>query len=461
MVTMAIADSGLPIHKDAELKVRPRIFLEGNFFVDLTPGTPSAPLFKSGDTVPVQQTSTPVQFGQLLTALQSDTRQDLQTFLYEYAQKGLGNGGAEAYNKGLKDAPGAFRSSSIANDASLGQQPHDLSNLERGQQRLAKSLTTNPAALRDLITQLNVTFAAFARQSSALEATVPALQDTLRVGVPALQSLDAALPSLRAFAREALPGTRSSGPTLDASLPFMTQLRLLVRPQELRGLVHDLRPTIPALARLNQGSIGLLNENRALSACQSNVLLPWVQKGVPTPEQPQIDGQPFYKSSAHGLVGLASESRMNDANSPFVHIQAGSGPTNILYTHNGTNFVATAPGPPEGIRPAKSTRPSFRPGEPCELQQVPDLNAPNGAPDPSKTVTAPGGLLPPLPQNAALAQQGQVQVNQIIDNLVRMKQGQKTPDPLTTPKSVYLLKMKKLGLQVLPSGKVVARKAGR
>jgi hypothetical protein len=186
-----------------------------------------------------------------------------------------------------------------------------------------------------------------------------------------------------------------------------------------------------------------------------------VQKGVPTPEQPQIDGQPFYKSSAHGLVGLASESRMNDANSPFVHIQAGSGPTNILYTHNGTNFVATAPGPPEGIRPAKSTRPSFRPGEPCELQQVPDLNAPNGAPDPSKTVTAPGGLLPPLPQNAALAQQGQVQVNQIIDNLVRMKQGQKTPDPLTTPKSVYLLKMKKLGLQVLPSGKVVARKAGR
>jgi ABC-type transporter Mla subunit MlaD len=461
MVTMAIADSGLPIHKDAELKVRPRIFLEGNFFVDLTPGTPSAPLFKSGDTVPVQQTSTPVQFGQLLTALQSDTRQDLQTFLYEYAQKGLGNGGAEAYNKGLKDAPGAFRSSSIANDASLGQQPHDLSNLERGQQRLAKSLTTNPAALRDLITQLNVTFAAFARQSSALEATVPALQDTLRVGVPALQSLDAALPSLRAFAREALPGTRSSGPTLDASLPFMTQLRLLVRPQELRGLVHDLRPTIPALARLNRGSIGLLNENRALSACQSNVLLPWVQKGVPTPEQPQIDGQPFYKSSAHGLVGLASESRMNDANSPFVHIQAGSGPTNILYTHNGTNFVATAPGPPEGIRPAKSTRPSFRPGEPCELQQVPDLNAPNGAPDPSKTVTAPGGLLPPLPQNAALAQQGQVQVNQIIDNLVRMKQGQKTPDPLTTPKSVYLLKMKKLGLQVLPSGKVVARKAGR
>jgi ABC-type transporter Mla subunit MlaD len=456
MVTMQIEKSGLPIKKDAVLKVRPRIFLEGNFFVDINPGTPSAPNFKSGDTVPMQNTSTPVQFGQLLTALQSDTRQDLQTFLYEYAQKGLGNGGAQAYNQGLKDAPGAFRNSSIANDATLGQQPHDLSNLERGQQRLAKSLTTNPFALRDLITQLNTTFAALNSQSTALQASIPALNDTLRVGVPALRSLDAALPSLRAFAREALPGTRSSGPTLDASLPFITQLRLLSRPQELRGLVHDLRPTIPALAKLNQGSIGLLNENRALSACQNNVLLPWVQKGVPNPEEPQIDGQPFYKSSAHGLVGLASESRLNDANSPFVHIQAGSGPTSIVYTHNGSNFIATAPGPPEGIRPAKSTRPSFRPGEPCENQQVPDLNAPSGAPDPSKTVTAPGGLLPPLPQNVALAKRGAAQVNEIKDYLVRFRKGQDVPDPLTTPRPVYLMKMKKLGLKVLSNGKVVS-----
>jgi virulence factor Mce-like protein len=456
-VTMDIADSGLPIHKDAQLQVRPRIFLEGNFFVDLRPGTPSAPNLKSGDTVPVQQTSAPVQFGQLLTALQSDTRQDLQTFLYEYAQKGLGNGGAQAYNQGLKDAPGAFRSSSIANDATLGQQPHDLSNLERGQQRLAKSLTTNPAALRDLVTQLNVTFGAFARENTALEATVPALNDTLRVGTPALRSVDAALPSLRAFSREALPGTRSSGPTLDASLPFITQLRLLVRPQELRGLVHDLRPTIPALARLNQGSIGLLNENRALSACQNNVLLPWVQKGVPNPEEPQLNGQPFYKTAAHGLVGLSGESRLTDANSPMFHIQGGSGPASVVYTHEGTNFIAQFPGPPEGIRPIKTnSRPNFRPGEPCEQQQVPDLNAAAGPADPHSV--APGnGLLPPLPQNAGLAAAGDAQVNMIKDYLTRTAAGQPGVDPLAYSQPIYLKKMAKLGLKVLPDGKVVKK----
>ena len=41
-VTMQVDDRGLPIKKDAELKIRPRIFLEGNFFVDLEPGSPSA-----------------------------------------------------------------------------------------------------------------------------------------------------------------------------------------------------------------------------------------------------------------------------------------------------------------------------------------------------------------------------------------------------------------------------------
>src|SRR3954447_5122704 len=72
-VTMKIKDKGLPIHTDAQMKIRPRIFLEGNFFVDIQPGSPSAPALKSGANVPVQQTSTPVQLGDVLTALQSDT----------------------------------------------------------------------------------------------------------------------------------------------------------------------------------------------------------------------------------------------------------------------------------------------------------------------------------------------------------------------------------------------------
>jgi phospholipid/cholesterol/gamma-HCH transport system substrate-binding protein len=79
VVTMELDDKALPIHKDATLKIRPRIFLEGNFFVDLKPGTPSSPTLSDNDRIPMTQTSRPVQLDEVLTSLQYDARVDLRT----------------------------------------------------------------------------------------------------------------------------------------------------------------------------------------------------------------------------------------------------------------------------------------------------------------------------------------------------------------------------------------------
>ena len=78
IVTLALEDDALPIHEDATIKVRPRIFLEGNFFVDLKPGTPGAPTADEGYTIPVAQTAAPVQLDQILSTLQMDTRDEPQ-----------------------------------------------------------------------------------------------------------------------------------------------------------------------------------------------------------------------------------------------------------------------------------------------------------------------------------------------------------------------------------------------
>ena len=86
LVTLEIKKNGLPIHEDATAKIRPRIFLEGNFFVDLQPGAPSSPKLEYGDTIKVTRTATPVQLDQVLTSLQSDTRQDLRDLLDALAQ---------------------------------------------------------------------------------------------------------------------------------------------------------------------------------------------------------------------------------------------------------------------------------------------------------------------------------------------------------------------------------------
>ena len=175
-VTMEVEDKGLPIKEDAELKIRPRIFLEGNFFVDLEPGSPSAKELDDGGTIPVTQTAAPVQWGDLLTALQSDTRADLQTFLREYS-KGLDKGGAEGFNEAIRYWEPAYRYSSLANDATLGQDPnHDLQRVLRGQQKTFAAIAKDERALKDLVTNFNVTAGAFAREDQALAASIPALQ---------------------------------------------------------------------------------------------------------------------------------------------------------------------------------------------------------------------------------------------------------------------------------------------
>ncbi len=51
-VEMELKDTALPLHKDARVRIRPRLFLEGGFFVELSPGSPSAPVLADGSVLP-------------------------------------------------------------------------------------------------------------------------------------------------------------------------------------------------------------------------------------------------------------------------------------------------------------------------------------------------------------------------------------------------------------------------
>ena len=365
-VTMEVDDKGLPIKKDAELKIRPRIFLEGNFFVDLEPGSPSADELDDGGTIAVTQTGAPVQWGDLLTALQSDTRSDLQTFLREYS-KGLDKGGAEGFNQAIKYWTPAYRYSSLANDATLGHDAdHDLQRVLRGQQKTFAAIVEDETALKELVTNFNVTAGAFAREDEALAASIPALRDTLKVGHPALESLDSALPSLRAFARDALPAVRSSDETLAESLPFITQARLLMSERELRGTARVLRQTIPSVVAFNRTSVPFLRENRALSACTNNVLVPFMHLKIPNPEsgnEAENSDQEVRAQLQRGFPGLAGESRLSDGNNQYFH--AGATPPG--------DRVRPGPPPDGGSMPMP-----HRPDIPCEEQELPNLHAPGG-----------------------------------------------------------------------------------
>jgi phospholipid/cholesterol/gamma-HCH transport system substrate-binding protein len=369
LVKMRIDDKGLPIHKDATLKVRPRIFLEGNFFVDLDPGSPSSPVIDDGDTIPVNQTSAPVQLDQILTSLQAPTRRQLQRLLDELST-GLDKSGGAGFNRSIRYWEPAYKNSSIVADAQLGEHPHDLSGYLKSSDEVARALDRNPVQLQDLITNFNVAANAFARRQGALTRAIAELPRTLHAGLPALAALNGAFPHVRRFVVDARPATRSSGPALDASTPLVEQLQRLVSRPELRGLVAQLRPTVPSLATLNARTPALYEQVRAASSCQNEQILPWTHDTIQDAVFPAVG--PVYQESTKPLGGLAGESRAGDANGQWFRVLLTGG--QYAYPEPGGQILqSTAPllgvNPPP---PADKARP-FRPDVPCETQQKPDL----------------------------------------------------------------------------------------
>jgi phospholipid/cholesterol/gamma-HCH transport system substrate-binding protein len=406
-VTITIQNQGLPIHKDATFAIRPRIFLEGNFFVDLHPGTPEAPIAPSGYVFPVQATTDPVQFDQVLTSLQSDTRRNLQILLQQYGV--AVKKGGPSYSKSIQYWLPAYKYSSIVAHDSLGIQTHDLSNALYKGGDVSAALSTHPKNLENLVTDFNITANAFARQSANLQRAVAELPTTLHVAIPALNSLNSAFCSgpavpncapgpLRQLAKALIPATTSTGTMATASLPFISQLRQLVQPSELGGLSTDLKNTIPSLTQLTKETIPLLrNQVRPASSCVANNVIPWSHLTLQDPNFNAKNGfppHPVYVEAGDFLPGLAGESRDFDANGMFIRVLGALGNTGVTSLQSG--LVGGALAPLVGAQPQKPATgeqpPTFQPNVPCETQPpVTDLSAPS---TPAPQTLSPTGLLP-------------------------------------------------------------------
>ena len=392
VVTMELDNKALPIHKDATLKIRPRIFLEGNFFVDLKPGTPSSPTLSDNDRIPMTQTSRPVQLDEVLTSLQSDARVDLQDVLINYGQSlkhvptaaenadqdraVKGEDGAKALNQAFNYSGPALRNTSIVNEALLGTQPGDLPKLIKSFAVVAGALDRNEDALKGLIVNFNVTTAAFASESGNLQATIRLLAPTLRNANRAFTSLNAAFPPTRAFAREILPGVRETPATIDVSYPWVAQTRKLLGPNELGGLAKVAQPTTAALAKLTDDSIALLPQVDKFNRCLTDVILP--TGDIKINDGQLTTGVENYKEFWYTMVALASEGQNFDGNGNYVRFQVGGGSQTVSTGKTSTGgdaLFGNAVAKPIGTRPKyPGKRPPYKPTVECATQKIPNLN---------------------------------------------------------------------------------------
>lgn len=396
LVTMELDNKALPIHKDATLKIRPKLFLEGNFFVQVDPGSPSAPNVDSGGTIPVTQTSAPVQIDEVLSSLQADTRSNLQTLVKGYGEalngKPLpaedldqvpavrGLTAAQALNKSLTYSAQALRGSALVNQGLLGVDIHDLSRLVRGTQRVSHALNLNEGVLQDFVVNFNRTMQAFANQQDNLQQSVALLGPVVQKAGETFTDLNASLPGVNAWATAILPGVRETGPTIDAAFPWVEQTRQLVSPAELQGLVNELRPTVANLASVTDESLQLIPQLDLLNRCAINVVLP--TGDIPINDGFLATGVPNYKEAWQAIVGLSSESQNFDGNGIYTRFQAGGGaepvntgpsPSGILYGNATAKILGTQPKRP-AVPPPKKTNVA------CYKNPLPNLdNAPIGS----------------------------------------------------------------------------------
>jgi phospholipid/cholesterol/gamma-HCH transport system substrate-binding protein len=391
-VTLKIDKEGLPIHRDAELKIRPRIFLEGNFFVDLRPGTPGSPALPAGGAIGPSQTSAPVQLDQVLGTLKSSTRRDLQKLIQGYGDALAGRPtaaedstqdpavrgqtAAQSLNDALGHTPDSLRQSALVNQAFLGTRPNDLARLIGGSQRVAAALDRSEGNLKGLITNFNTTTGALAAEQSGLRGTLRALPRVLEAADPAFDRLNRAFPPTRAFARELVPGVRETPATIDASLPWIAQARALVRPSELGGLVGDLRPAVSDLATFTDGTVRFLPQADLFNRCALHNLLPTGDTVIK--DGPLSTGVRNYREFFQSLVGLAGESQNFDGNGNYVRFSTGSGANTVASgpINGGEKLFANFPGNPLGTRPARpGSKPPQTRSSACYQQKAPDLNS--------------------------------------------------------------------------------------
>jgi virulence factor Mce-like protein len=400
VVTMEISNGGLPIHRDATLKIRARILLEGNWFVDLQPGTPTSPTVSSGYTVPITQTSDPVQLDQVLDALNTETRANLQTLLAEYgsaltrkpsaaqdaeqnpAVRGLN--AAQALKKTYYDSPEALEGGAIVNQALGGVEQHDLSKMIAGIEKLTASLNVHEQQLGEWVGNFNTFLGAFAAQSTSLTAAIAELPGTFQNASRALANFNAATPAIRKFSLALVPGTEQVPSTVQAALPWIEQTQASLSPTEIGGVAKGLRESAPTLARLIVTQPTFFKQTDLFSKCLSTIFYPAANAKLQ--DGSSTSGVEVNKEFWYAMVGAAGIAQSFDGNGQTGRFMIETGNNTLrsapatavgASSGKGLRLLAHTSQPPLGTSPAfPATEPPYKPLVPCYTQTPQNINGP-------------------------------------------------------------------------------------
>jgi len=395
VIRMRIEDEGRPVRSDATLTVKPRLVLEGNAYVDLSSGTPSAPELAEDATIPLAQTAVTPQLDQVLGVLDAPTRGALHRGIAGL-DDALGSGppqpaelagsGTRGLRRAVKELDGALGDITTASRAMRGTRPGDLPRAVRGTGDMVAQLATDPRALAASVTNFNRVFAALADEQRALGASISGFDRVLRAAPASLRRIDGALPTVTRFADALRPALHEAPAALRSANAVLDQVGAVTRRRELPTLLDRLRPVTADLPALESRLQALFGYTDLVAGCAVSNIIPVLNSKLQ--DGKHTTGDPVWLDLLHSFTGFTSASTSFDGNGGTFRAGLAFGPVALQGIVPGLGSVAGNINQDIlGVRPAwlgYGVDPAYRPDAKCSDQKLPKLNV-DAAPAPRWT----------------------------------------------------------------------------
>jgi phospholipid/cholesterol/gamma-HCH transport system substrate-binding protein len=227
------------VHTDATALLRPKTGLK-DMFIELDPGSTSAPRAKENWVLPVQNTLPDINPDEVFSALDADTR-DYLKLLVNGAGKGLDQRGTDLQEVFARFEPTYRDVAKVTSQ--VEKRRANLRRLINSLQRLNTELANRDDDLAQLVSASATVFRAFASENANISRAVHNFPPALRQTTVTLGKVDRFAKILRPTADKLRPAVRALNRANKAIIPFATETAPILE-KRIRPFVRAARPVV-------------------------------------------------------------------------------------------------------------------------------------------------------------------------------------------------------------------------
>jgi phospholipid/cholesterol/gamma-HCH transport system substrate-binding protein len=338
-IAFNVSAQARPIHTDATIAIRDRLFLEGSYYLDLEPGSPSAPVAQEGFTVRQNHTSSPVQFFQLLSVFDSAARASLAHLLKTTnvafsppPGQPESDSGAGALKQAIPELTPDLKDFALISQSLTGTHAGDVETFLSSTAQLTGTLAAHREHLADLFVKLDTVAGTLSGEDQAISATINGVDATLRTTPRALTAINRSLTPTDHLAAALTPTLKQSPQLVSQLTQQLRAVDNVIKPGQRQLLIGSLHTLLVDFPTILAQTADFFPATKPAADCLAEKVVPLLNEQVQ-------DGSlsthvPVWKDLVHMLPNLAAASGNFDSNGPYLRALLGVGsaslPTSLL-----------------------------------------------------------------------------------------------------------------------------------